>query len=294
MKRGTEYAKRLKKAFQQWSRDYGSVDEPEMTDPLEEVVIAILADCLPREQARALYDKLFEQMVDLNELRVTPAVELAGTLGKKLPLAEQKAERVVSALNDIRRRQDTMDLTFLRQRGRRESREYLESLEGLGKQGTAWVVQLSLGGHAIPVDDLTLYVLRKEELVEPTATAEDVQSFLERHIQASESKQYVLLQERFVADRSGRASIAKLPELLNPPPPKPPKPAPEKKEAKASSKKKASEKKTVKKSSTSAKKAKASTKKKSAQTGKASKKKSKKTTKKKTATTRTKRTARHK
>ena len=66
-------------------------------------------------------------MVDLNELRVTPSLALSQLIGHTVPLASEKAQRIVDALNAIRKREDTMDLTFLRHRGRREAKEYLES-----------------------------------------------------------------------------------------------------------------------------------------------------------------------
>jgi hypothetical protein len=167
-------------------------------------------------------------------------------IGDGVPLAQAKAQRIVDGLNDVRRRQDRLDLTFLTQRARREAREYLESLEGMDQAAAASVVLYSLGGHAIPVDDLTLYVLRKEELVDASADAAEVQGFLERHVHAADARTFVDLLGRFVASHGSRVAVEQLDELLNPPPPAPepePEPAPPaKKKAdkpKAASRKKA-------------------------------------------------------
>jgi len=219
MKHGNEYARRVKRLFHQLIRKFGKPAAFELTNPIEQLVVGILASCTSLNKAQTVFRKLRHQMVDLNELRVTPPTELAEIIGDGLPLAREKARRIVDALNDIRRRQDTMDLMFLRERGRREAREYLESLEGVDRSAAASVVLYSLGGHAIPVDDLMLYVLRSEEMVDPAAELAEVQGFLERHISAADTQAFAELLGRYAVSRGSRLPLEKLGELLRPPPP---------------------------------------------------------------------------
>lgn len=204
MKHGGEYAKRLRHLFNQLIRRYGKPVPCEPTDPLGQMLIAILNGNTSHHKAMTAFRRLREQMVDLNELRVTPVSELARALGPSIPQAEVKAQRIVDVLNDIRRRHDTLDLSFLKQRGRREAREYLESLEGVDRATAASVTLMSLGGHAIPVDELTLQVLKKEGAVSPGADLVEVQSFLEHHIAASDAMAFAQLLDRHVASVGGR------------------------------------------------------------------------------------------
>jgi endonuclease III len=225
MKHGPEHAKRLKRLFGEMTRKFGRpAPAAELEDPVEQLVVGILSACSTRSRAEAVFKKLREQVVDLNELRVTPPVELADMIGSSLPLARVKAHRIVEALNAIRRRQDSLDISFLKQRGRREAREYLESLHGVDKAAAAHVVLYGLGGHAIPVDDLTLYVLLKDEIVEAGSDLLEVQAFLERQIAASEARLFSDLLSRHVAARGARVVIEKLPGVFrpaaNPQPPK--------------------------------------------------------------------------
>jgi endonuclease III len=162
MKQGTAYAKRIRQLHHELLKQHGKPPPVDPGDPIEQLLISILATDCTDSKAVAAYTKLRQQMVDLNEMRVTPAIELEEMFASSLPDAEDKARRIVSVLNDIRRRQDTLDLSFLAQRGRREARDYLESLEGADRFAAARVVLLCLGGHAIPVANLTLYVLRKK------------------------------------------------------------------------------------------------------------------------------------
>ncbi len=220
MKHGSEYARRVKRLFNLLIRKFGKPAAVDSVDPIEQLIIGILSACTSHAKAQAVFRRLRQQMVDLNELRVTPPMELAEAIGDSLPLAKDKAQRIVDALNAIRKRQDSLDLTFLRQRGRREAREYLESLEGVDSATAASVVLYSLGGHAIPVDELMLYILHKDEIVDSSADAAEVQGFLERHISAANAPAFVELMGRHVA--SARVPPEKLEELVHPAPPEPP------------------------------------------------------------------------
>lgn len=220
MKRGSEYAKRIKRLYHDLVSKHGKPAAVEPVDPLEQLVIGILAIDSTEAKAQAVYRRITQQMVDLNELRVTPALELAAMIGDSVPHAADKARRIVEALNAVRRRQDTLDLSFLKQRGRREAREYLESLDGVPRAAAASVVLFSLGGHAIPVDDLTLYVLRKEGAIDTGADAIEAQAFLERHITAAEAPAFTLLLSRYVSSHAVRVDVEAIPAMMHPPAPK--------------------------------------------------------------------------
>ena len=77
MKHGTEYAKRIKRLHQTLVKKHGKPAASEPTDPIEQMLIGILAVDSTAAKAAAVYRKLTQRMVDLNELRVTPAIELA-------------------------------------------------------------------------------------------------------------------------------------------------------------------------------------------------------------------------
>ena len=225
MKHGSEYAQEVKRLYRRLLKQASKPEIPAPLAPIEQLVVGILSACTTDHKAIAVYRKLRDQTVDLNELRVTPPIELAEMIGNGVPLAREKAHRIVDALNAVRRRQDKLDLSFLQQRARREARDYLESLEGVDKATAASVVLFSLGGHAVPVDELMLYVLRQEEMVEPTADVAEVQAFLERTIPAEETAVFSLLLARYVAQKGVRVPAEKLRELLAPPAPPPAAPA---------------------------------------------------------------------
>jgi endonuclease III len=205
MKHGAEYAKRIKHLYNQLRRQYGKPQPPDHTDPLEQLILGILARGTTDTKAQGAFRRLRENLVDHNELRVTPCVELAETLGTDLPDVEAKARNLVDALNAIYDRHNVVDLAFLRDKSVRDAREYLRSLPGVDEFAAARVVLYSLGGHAIPVDEGMMQVLRKEELISPDATVAEVQTFLERHVPSSEAAEFSSLLHRYTAGRIPKA-----------------------------------------------------------------------------------------
>lgn len=202
MKHGAEFAKRIRSLYNQLRRQYGKPQPPDHTDPLEQLILGILSRGATEAKANAAYRRLHENLVDHNELRVTPCVELAEMLGGDLPEVQARARSLVDALNAIYDRHNAVDLAFLRDKPVRDAREYLRSLPGVDEFTAARVVLYSLGGHAIPVDESMMFVFRKEDLISPEATVPEVQTFLERHIQSSEAAEFAALMHRYAASRA--------------------------------------------------------------------------------------------
>lgn len=204
MKQAAEYAKKVNRLFNTLKKQHGKVEPPTEMNPLEQLILAILARNTSDTKAHAAYHRLRENMVDNNELRVTPPGELADVLGDDLPDTVAKARVLLDALNGVYDRQNAMDLSFLKGMSVRDARDCLRSLSGVDEFAAARVVLLSLGGHAIPIDDHTASVLRREELVSPEATIEEIQAFLERHIHAADTLTFSMLLHRYAATKAPR------------------------------------------------------------------------------------------
>ncbi len=205
MKHGSEYARRIRQFFNQLRRQYGKPAPADHAEPIDVLIYGILLRDNTESKAQAAYRRLRESIVDHNELRVTPWVEVAETIGKDVPGAEGRARSLVDALNAIYDKHNVVDLGFLREKPVRDAREYLRSLPGVDEFTAARVVLLGLGGHAIPVDASMLELLRKEQMIDAQATIAEVQSFLEHHIPSSEAAEFTTLVHRHAASRFAKA-----------------------------------------------------------------------------------------
>src|SRR5215216_6699653 len=82
--------------------------KPEPADPLTRLIRAFLEYDCDDERAAVAERKIMESMVDFNELRVTPAIELAALLGARYPFAESRCSALHRTLQSIFDREHQM------------------------------------------------------------------------------------------------------------------------------------------------------------------------------------------
>ena len=202
MKNATAYARKLNPLLKKLRQAHQPV-EPEPLPPLARLVMSYLEWNADTKQATEAYQRLMENCVDINDLRVTHAHVVARLLGPKYPLAEQRAERMRDALHAIFKAFHATSLDPLSVRGKKQVRSFLDALSGMVPYVAAQVTLLGYGGHAVPVDDVLAELLRQEEVVDPEATLGEIVAFMERHIRADNAHQTHLLLRAW-ADAAGR------------------------------------------------------------------------------------------
>ncbi len=161
--------------------------EPETPHPiLEEVLYAILREGVPNSAADAAFLKIKTGFVDLNEMRVSSVQEVADAIaGLGLADAGNKAERIVKFLQEHFERTYTFALDDLEKKGLKQAAKQLARYKdhGVSDFVVAWVMQRSLEGHAIPLDEPTIRVLQRlgaieEEIEDLEATRASLEHFI--------------------------------------------------------------------------------------------------------------------
>lgn len=194
MKNGTAYAAKLRRAYAKLRpAERASEETPELDDPLRRMAIAILSVGCHEEDGKRALDRALTTMVDWNDIRVSSARELSKAIGNSIPDGITRCQSLIDALRSIYDNENDISLERLKSLGRREAKQYLENLDGVDEYATASVLLWSLGGHAVPVNDSLFAELREAGLVHPEATRAEVQAFLERHVAASEARQFCAL-----------------------------------------------------------------------------------------------------
>ena len=193
MKQGTKYAKLMKQAFSRLQKDHGKPEQGELTDLLDQILLGIMSRGTTQAEAAKALGRIGETVVDRNELRVSAPRELLEAIGKQFPMGLEKARAINAALNGIFNREHNLDLGELRNKPKREAREYLQTLPGIDPYTVASTMLLSVGGHAVPVDDTMLAFFRQESLVDAAADVAEVQAFLEHNIAAADAYAFYTL-----------------------------------------------------------------------------------------------------
>lgn len=260
-------------------------EEPDALEPIAELVFSFLTWNATVKQADTAFGKIMAQVVDLNELRVSHVHEIVELIGVRYPDAQRRVIRLLESMMEIYDREHDFKMSSVLSKGKREQREYLDTLPGIPPFVAARVGLLSFGAHAMPVDDRLMVLLIDAGVFDDQTTPVEAESWLTRQVKAGEALDaYMALQAW--ADKQR----VTLPQPEQTPPMKTAAAAPPAEEepdvSKSSSKTKAPTKKTsaaTTKKKPSKKKAAATPKKKASKTTKASATAKKKTSKKRVA-----------
>jgi endonuclease III len=149
---------------------------------LEQFLYALCREGTTRDEADRAFLSLRERFYDWNEVRVSSHRELAEAL-EGLPDAEARAQRVVDFLQEVFETTFSFDLEALHKKGLKQAAKQLARYQAAGDYAVAWVIQQSLGGHAVPLDGPTLRVLRRLGLIDDDSDdLETLRASIEHHI----------------------------------------------------------------------------------------------------------------
>ncbi|MEW6253676.1 MAG: hypothetical protein AB1716_23770, partial [Planctomycetota bacterium] len=204
MRGATECAKRVKSLFSSLRAKLGKVGHPPLADAVTQLVLGVLSRDVPEAKAAEGLERLRSMVVDYNELRVIPPLELAAVLGD-FPDARLKCEDITRALNAIFAREHTTALDRLADLPRRDAADYLERIDGLDPYSRARIRLLGLRHHAIPLDEAMWALARRDHLVDPRCPLAEAQAFLERQISEDSALEFYVLLKRHAWSEFGQA-----------------------------------------------------------------------------------------
>jgi endonuclease-3 len=145
---------------------------------LQQFIYALCREDATREQADEAYRFLCEKFFDWNEVRVSSLRELEEAFdGMSEP--ELRAQRLVSFLQEVFEIHFSFDLDKLQKEGVKQAAKKLSRYQSANEYTVSWVVQRTLGGHAIPVDAPTLRCARRLGLLEEGQEGEEARASLE-------------------------------------------------------------------------------------------------------------------
>ncbi len=199
--------KQLKSAYK--DAEISSPSDDPYADPIEHVLWSLLLwECTP-VKAREAYKRFIDATTDFNELRVMLKPDFEELLGPRYPLVSERAARIKMALHDVYNREHDVTLAHLHKAQKREARKYLDSIEGLPHFAAARVVAVSLGGHAVPVDEKLRERLIEMGVADDKSDVASLSGSLERAIKAADGPEAIALFEAWTADPSPKVTGGK-------------------------------------------------------------------------------------
>jgi endonuclease-3 len=166
------------------------VGEDEPRPVLEQFIYGLCRQSATPDQAERAYRYLREHFFDWNEVRVSSVRELEEAF-EGMSDAEARAQRVTAFLQEVFETTFSFDLEGLQKKGLKQAAKQLARYQAADDYVTSWVVQRSLGGHAIPLDPPTLRCVRRLGLIDTGADElETVRSSLEHLIPKAKGAQF--------------------------------------------------------------------------------------------------------
>ncbi len=148
---------------------------------LEHLLFASLLENAHYPAAEDAFAALVHSFFDWNEIRVSSVRELSEVVGG-LPEPSSASHHVKRILQSLFEATYSFDLEELRKLNLGPAVERLEKTDGTSRFAVAYVVQVALGGHSIPLDSGTLQLLLLTGLIQESDAAAGVVPGLERAI----------------------------------------------------------------------------------------------------------------
>ena len=163
------------------NKHYAPTD-PEKMPVLEQLLYGVLREGATRAQADESFRNLRERFYDWNEIRVSSVAEVEAAL-ETLPDASTKAPRIIGVLQEVFEKNFAFNLDEIDKKGLKNAARELGRMPDVTNFAAAWVMQQALNGHALPLDEPTMRVLRRLGIVEPDAEQlESLRSTLEHYV----------------------------------------------------------------------------------------------------------------
>ena len=152
----------------------------EAPNPIARIVQAFLEFDCDKIRSEAAEKRLLSSVVDYNELRVTPAIELAATIGTRYPYAEYRCTALHYTLHALYDTENAMTLARLHEMKKPEIRPFLRSLAGMTAYIEAAVAMDCFDVPAVPIDTKLLLYLQAKGAITDDAPVDQVQTALEK------------------------------------------------------------------------------------------------------------------
>jgi hypothetical protein len=183
VKNSTEYAKKFKTFCKKLPSE---AVQPHEDGPVGELIYSQMLWNATTKQADAAYKKLKNAFIDLNDLRMNMPHETIDVIGVSYPQAEDRARRLRAILRGIYLREHDVKLASLADAGKTETKEYIQTLEGMTHFVSGRVLSLCFGVSAFPVDDRTFQALMHEGVLHEETDLDEAASWLGRQVKAKD------------------------------------------------------------------------------------------------------------
>ncbi|MFA5422235.1 MAG: hypothetical protein WC374_00050 [Phycisphaerae bacterium] len=207
MKDSQKYLSQVQKFYRSLKRNTAKIKKVEYEDITESLIHAAVLEYMTESVTKAAFKRFEEHFVDSNDMRVSRPEEIVEMLGQEGEDARKVGVSVITILNGIFKRYNTVNLDSLRKLGKRQARTALEKIDGVSRFCVDYCMLTALDSHSVPLTDAMVKYLRGNELVHPEADFEEIEGFLTRQISAANAYEFYSLLRRQSETKGAAAAV---------------------------------------------------------------------------------------
>ncbi|HEX4000109.1 MAG TPA: hypothetical protein VHX65_16265 [Pirellulales bacterium] len=189
----------LTKAHRILKQHYTPIGVPLERPLLEHLLFALVLENAPFDAAEKIYTHLSKNFFDWNEVRVSTVMELS-EVARPLPDPGATASNIKRVLQGVFESTYSFDLEPVKKQNISAAIKQLERLGGTTPFSLAYVTQVALGGHAIPLDRGALDVLAVLGIISEGEAESGRVSGLERVIPKNKGLEFGSLLHQLAAE----------------------------------------------------------------------------------------------
>jgi len=170
-------------------QEYGPCQWQSNRDPIEVLIGTILSQNTSDVNSGRAFASLKASFDNWEAVTSAPAEHIAAVI-KCGGLSQIKAARIKQVLEQIKREQGRISLSFLRSKTVTEAKDYLMRLPGVGHKTASCVLLFSLGKPSLPVDTHIFRVAKRLALIDSKTSMEEAPGLLQEQIPPFEVYQF--------------------------------------------------------------------------------------------------------
>ena len=188
-------------------------------DPISVLIHSWMLWEASTEHASTAMTKLMEARVDVNEIRVSLPHELAPAIGKRYPRLEERLGGLKRSLHAIYLRRHEISLDYVREKGKRDAKAEIESLDGMNPFVSGRLLRLSFDVHAMPADEQLSLLFHELGVIDEVVEHETLATWLASAIKADEGPAAIEALQAAVDAAWSDGTMTKLSRRRRPPKP---------------------------------------------------------------------------
>lgn len=160
---------------------YGVPNPQRGLDPLDVLIETILSQSTSNANSSRAFDTLKRRFPNWDRARRARVTSIEAAI-RSGGLAKQKSARIRELLNEIHKRQGSLDLSFLKSAPIEEAKGFLASFKGVGPKTVACTLLFACNRAVFPIDTHIFRIARRLGLIPEKCSDEDAHVLMGRMI----------------------------------------------------------------------------------------------------------------